>query len=148
LISCDLLSSDAKREEDKLHVKFINEAGSSYTITYIQLQAMGKAGETPEPSGDWSENILENGQTLAPGEHKFFNLKIPNLHWSQYRVGVDDRNGGEIMLHLQQNYQAEWEPSITHWGSDDRTVGVSVLYDQSSGLIHILGYSDFAGIED
>jgi len=148
LVSCDLLSNDDKKKDDKLHVKFINEAASTYTITTIQLQAMGKSGETPEPSGVWSDNILENGQTIAPGEHEFFNLKIPNLHWSEYRLGVDDGNGNEIMLHQQQNYQAQWQPSITHWGSDDRTAGVTVLYDQNAGLIYISGYSDFAGINE
>lgn len=145
---CDSLTDSDEEKNDKLYIKFINEAASQYTITTIQLQPMGKAGEASTPSGTWSDNILTNGKTIAPGAHEFFNLTIENMHWNQYRLGVDDGTGNEIMLHTQEGYDPLWELPITHWGSDERTVSVTVRYDETSGQITVSGYSDFAGIED
>ena len=53
------------------------------------------------------------------------------------------------MLHLQDGYTLPdvGELPITHWGSDERTVGVSVTFDETSNLIYVNGWSDFAGIE-
>ncbi len=146
LVSCDLLTNEKDEDPDTLYVKFTNSTESAYTITNIQLQAMGKAGETAQPSGIWSDNILPAGTTLAPGEHTFFDLDIPNLHWSQYRLGVDDGQGNEIMMHEQQSYQQSELP-ITHWGSDDRSVSVTLVYNQYAQLIEWSGWSDFAGID-
>lgn len=111
--------------------------------------AMGDAGEAnPTPSGEWSANILANGDTIAPGEFVFFTLEIPNLHWSQYRLGVLDETGNHIMLHEQPGYPGDaMAGSITHWGSDERSVSVTVIRDQDSGLITVSGYSDWAGID-
>lgn len=135
-------------KEDNLYVKFINDVNSLYVITNIQLQAMGIAGDSVStPSGTWSENILEDGKTIAPGNHEFFTLDIPNQRWSQYRLGVDDGNGNEIMFHLQEGYESQLTPSITHWGSAERTVSVHIIYDQPNDLIYITGYSDWAGID-
>ena len=147
ITGCDFGSDPDKKDE--LYVKFGNNSNSEYTITSIELMAMGKAGEeTSSPSGVWSDNLLEEGQTIMPGEHRFFTLEIPNLHYSQYRLGVDNGQGAEIMLHLQEGYSAELSPAtITHWGSDERTVGVSVVYNEESNLIVINGWSDWAGID-
>jgi hypothetical protein len=151
LISCDLLTNDDEKDTktDELYVKFNNDQGSLYRITNIQLMDMGKAGEESTPSGTWSENILESGKSIAPGSHEFFTLNIENLHWCQYRLGVDPGNGTEVMLHLQDGYTLPdvGELPITHWGSDERTVGVSVTFDETSNLIYVNGWSDFAGIE-
>jgi len=148
LTSCDLLTNKDDEQDDKLYVKFINAQSSLYTITNIQLQPMGKAGETSQPSGTWSDNILTNGATITPSGHEFFDLDIPNLNWSQYRLGVDDGSGNEIMLYLQPGYQSQWELPITHWGSDERTVSVTISYNASTELIYVTGYFDSAGIEE
>lgn len=141
-------SSPTDSEEENLYVKFINDASSLYEITNIQLQAMGVSGDgVGTPSGIWSENILKDGKTIAPGNHEFFTLDIPNQHWSQYRLGVDDGKGNEIMLHLQEGYIGQWTPSITHWGSHERTVSVHIAYNQSVGFIYVSGYMDNAGID-
>lgn len=141
--------SPTKVEEkpDTLYVKFNNAAASHFTITTIQLQAMGVAGETAQPSGTWSENILTEGKKIAPGAHEFFTLPIPNLNWSEYRLGVDDGQGNEVMLHLQEGYAPSWQLPITHWGSDERTVEVTVVRNQENGLIIVTGWSDFSGID-
>ena len=148
IAGCDL-GSDPDDKNDELYVKFENDSSSVYTITSIELMAMGKAGEeTSSPSGVWSDNILKGGTTIAPGEYHFFTLEIPNLHYSQYRLGVDNGDGTEIMLHLQEGYTPELSPpTITHWGSDDRTVGVYVVYSEYSDQIVINGWSDWAGID-
>jgi hypothetical protein len=150
----NFIACSSPTDSDKhntLYVKFLNEPASDYTITTIQLQAMGKADDTGvTPSGIWSANILTDGKTIAPGAHEFFTLDIPNLHWSQYRLGVSDGNGGEIMLHEQEGYEDEilWTPSITHWGSDERSASVTIVSNPYTGVIYISGYSDFAGIDE
>lgn len=148
LMSCDS-STEPEKQNDLLKVLFTNNSESAFTISNIQLQAMGSAGESTEPTGEWGGNILTGGKRLAPGEYETFNLDIPNLHWSRYRLGVINSEGSEIMLHEQTDYEP-WldDPSITHWGSDDRTVDVTVVQEQSTDLIIITGWSDFAGIED
>ena len=147
LIGCDLLTNEKDEEQDTLYVKFTNDSSSTFTITNIQLQAMGKSGETAQPSGIWSDNILPAGTSLVPGSHTFFDLDIPNLHWSQYRLGVNDGQGNEIMLDEQQGYQDQGELPITHWGSDERSVSITIIYDQATHLIQWSGWSDFAGID-
>jgi len=146
---CDLLSDPDKDEKaDNLYVKFYNNESSEYTITNIQLMTMGQAGEeTSSPSGEWSDNILEDNQTVEPGEYVFFNLDIPNLHYCEYRLGVDTGDGAEVMLHLQDGYSEDSPPTITHWGGDDRTVRVTVVRNDYSGLIEINGWSDWVGID-
>ena len=134
---------------ERLYVKFENSGASAFPITEVQLMPMGPAGSAPdEPSGEWGENVLPADTRLAPGEHIFLTLPIPNLHWSQYRLGVVDEEGNQLMLHRQPGYSEDaMLGSITHWGSHERTVEVTVARDQSSGLIVISGWSDFAGIE-
>lgn len=147
LTACD--SSTDSNEEDvveMLEVKFINSAESDYTITTVEVQPMGKSQESTTPTGDWSDNVLPAGTPLAPGESATFDLPIPNLHWSRYRLGVLNGEGAEIMLHEQTGYQ-EGDLPITHWGSDERTVEVTVVQHQSSDLIYVTGWSEFAGID-
>ncbi|MBN1406551.1 MAG: hypothetical protein JW956_02105 [Calditrichaceae bacterium] len=145
---CDL-GSDPDDKKDELYVKFENSASSEYTITTIELMAMGEAGENViTPSGVWSDDILESGSSIAPGEHKFFTLDIPNRHYSQYRLGVDNGQGTEIMLHLQEEYTPDISaPTITHWGGDDRTVIVTVGDSPYSDLIDVRSWSDWVGID-
>lgn len=147
--SCDRLSGADPTETKGLYVKFMNSTGSEFTVTDIQLMPMGNAGaDQSTPSGEWSENILTDGDTLAPGEHRFFTLDIPGGHWSQYRLGVYDTSGNRIMLHEQQGYpESAMLGSITHWGSDERSVVATVTRNAATGLISISGYSDWAGIE-
>ena len=150
ILSCDMGSDPDEDKPDELYIKFINNEASEYTITSIELMAMGKADEaSSSPSGVWSDNILSEGQTIAPGSHRFFTLEIPNLHYCQYRLGVDNGQGFQIMLHLQDGYSSESisPPTITHWGSDERTVGVTVVNSSYSDLIVISGWSDWAGID-
>ncbi len=131
----------------KLHVKFVNEAGSIYTITGIRLMAMGEVGDTTLPNGIWGNNILTNGKTIAPGEHQFFYLDIPNRHWSKCRLEVDDGSGKNINIDEQFGYDQSFNSTITHWGADDRTVGVFLRMNPSTHIIEIGFWSDWAGIE-
>ncbi len=150
-ISCNSIldSKDSKNDPETLSVKFTNSSSSKFTITDIQLMAMGKSGEAESsPSGEWSENILTDDKTIAPGEFELFDLEIPKLHWSQYRLGVIDENGNHIMLHEQEGYSNDsMMGSITYWGSDERSVNVTVVRNSSTGLISISGYGDWAGID-
>ena len=130
-----------------MYVKFQNAQNSEYTISTLLVQPMGKSDESTTPQGDWSSNILPSGTTLAPGEFTNFYLDIPNLHWDRYRVGVLGTGGATIMLHEQAGWNYD-PPSITHWGSDERTVSITIQQDNNSGMIIINGWSDWAGIED
>jgi len=153
LNSCEIVlnqedgTPEEENETEKLYVKFENEASSTHTITNIRLMHMGVAGDIGEPNGNWGENILTDNQTIAPGEHKFFTLDIPNLHYCYCHIGVDDGNGNEIMLQEQDGVNGGMLPTITHWGSHDRTVGVTIRYDQELNRIYITGYGDSAGIQ-
>jgi hypothetical protein len=149
---CDELLNGGKEEDshNTLYVKFHNDSSSLYTIYNIQLNPMGNAGEIEETvdSTVWGDNILKSGEKIAPGEHKFFTLKIPNNEYSIYRLGVIDSNGDEIMIHEQSGYSVNSSrPTITHWGSDERTAYVVVKYLSSKKIIYISGYGDWAGVE-
>ncbi len=150
LTSCDLLTKSEDEDEEKpnLYVKFTNSSESEFTITTIELQQMGVAGEESTPSGVWSDNILTNGKRLAPGEYAYFNLEIENQHWCQYRLGADDGQGNEVMLHEQSGDYGFDELPITHWGSDERTVLVTLKFNESTGNITVVQWSDFAGIDE
>jgi len=144
-ISCDNDSKDSK--DDTLYVKFINNSSSEYAITSIQIFNMGVAGTLDEPDGEFGDNILDNGITIAPGEYEFFYLEIPKSNYAYYRLGVDDGSGGEVLLHEQVDYTDTYEGTITHWGSDERTVSVTVKWYDSYDYIYVQSWSDFAGIE-
>ena len=138
---------EEETEKDTLYVKFINDPESSYTITCIRLLNMGPAGEQMEPVGEFGANILTNGARIAPGEHKFFTLDIPNTHYAYYRLTVDDGSGNQIYLFDQEGYEASWDGPITHWASDVRQVEVTVGLDALSGLIVVKGWAEWAWIE-
>jgi hypothetical protein len=146
-IGCES-STESEDESDLLRVQFNNESSSAFTISNIQLQPMGDAGESTEPTGEWGDNILSGGKRLEPGDFEYFDLNIPSGDWSRYRLGVINNSGAEIMLHEQAGYDPPLhDPSITHWGGTDRTVSVSLSEDQGSGLIYISAWSDMTGIE-
>ncbi len=142
-LSCE--NNDDNDKNESLYVKFINNADSEYTITRIEVQPMGIASESNEPTGEWSENVLTGGETIAPGGHVFFTLPIPNLNWSRYRLGVDDGQGNEILLYEQEGYN-EGNLPITHWGSDERTVTITIYLNSSTSIISISAWGDNAGI--
>ena len=147
LFACEN-SDDSK--DNELYVKFENASSSTFEITSIQTMLMGESGLTEaSPSGEWSTNLLESETTLKPGSHQFFTLKIPNRHYCQYRLTVLDENMTSVILHEQTGYNStSIQGTITHWGSDERTVQVTVQRNNSTNRITVVGYSDFAGIED
>ncbi len=147
---CDLndTTSTGTKTVNSLRVKFLNESNSQYAINNIQLAPMGPVvAENTEPLSPWSGNILPEGTIIEPGEFTFFDLSIPNGHWSRYRIGIVTGSDSELMLHEQQNQDPNSGASITHWGSHDRTVSVTVVYDNGSGFYYIRGYTDGAGID-
>ena len=135
-------------KEDTLYVKFMNMPESEFTITGISLLNMGEAGVQEEPDGEFGPNILKNGETIPPGGHRFFTLDIPNLHYAYYRLTVDNGSGTQIYLHDQVGYAASWDGPITHWGSDERQVEVTVGLDDDSGLIVVKGWAEWSWIEE
>jgi len=148
ITSCDEESDkDDILIEDTLYVKFENSEASEYTITGIRLLVMGVAGNYDEPDGEFSTNILESGTTIAPGGHVFLTLDIPGSYYAYYRVTIDDGSGNQVYLFSQPNYGKSYDGVITHWGSDERTVSVTIVWDDYSDLINASGWSDFAGID-
>ena len=147
--SCEKEAEDEPETNDpKLHIEFMNSSDSEYTINVLQIRAHGKAGEASSPPiGDWSGDILQG--ELAPGSIHVMDLAIPNLHWSEYRLGVIDGDGNSIMLHEQAGWTYDdamgtYGPPITHWGSDKRLVYVTLKYNQSVDRIIITGWGDNA----
>jgi len=146
--SCETETNKPENQaEENLYVKFENNAASEYTITEVRLLVMGVAGTYEEPSGEFSSNILPSETAISPGAHVFLNLSIPNSHYAYYRVTVDDGNGNMVHLHDQPNYANAYDGVITHWGSDDRTVEVTIVWSEISSQIIASGWSDFAGID-
>lgn len=147
---CDLLNSDDDDDDanDDLYVQFNNNSSSVVTITSIELQAIGKADETPTPTGSWSDNILKDLGEIPPGGQQYFHTDIPNLHRCYYRLGVKTNDGSTIMLHEKTSYPSDEYPTLTHWGSDERTVSVTFAKDETTGSIYVNGWGDWAGIED
>lgn len=149
LITCCVVfsSCDDEKENDKLLVKFVNNVDSEYSITSIRLLQMGKAGVHETPEGEFGDNILENGRILTPGDSEMFKLDIPNLHYAYYRLTVTDGLGNFIYLYDQTNYEDLWDGPITHWGGDDRTVTVTLKWDEDLNMIYVQMWSDIVGIE-
>jgi hypothetical protein len=143
-ISCE----EEEEKEDTLYVKFINMPESEFTITGIRLLNMGDAGVQEEPVGEFSDNILKNGATIAPGEHKFFTLDIPTHHYAYYRLTVDNGNGTQIYLFDQEGYEASWDGPITHWASDVRQVEVTLGIDDITGNIVVKTWAEWSWIEE
>lgn len=147
---------DKKTEPDpdthgSLFVKFLNDTRSVVSISFISVRQMGAVPTSSQAlinnDNIWSDNLLTAGKKLTPGEYTFFPLSIPNLHYAEYRLGIDPGNGTEILLHNQPNYVEDYPP-ITHRGGDDRTVSATVWQNETSGNYYISGWSDFAGISN
>jgi len=145
ITACD--TTETKDAHDSLYVKFINDSTSVTTITSIYVQPMGAASESKTPQGDWSGNVLEANQTIAPGQSVNFTLPIPNLEWSRYRLGILNESGKEIMMDEQPNYP-EGDLPITHWGSDERTVNVDIQKSYDGSIYVVRSWSECAGIEN
>ena len=142
LNSCeDFFLDDVDDDEtiDELYVKFCNESSSLFTITSIEVRPRGPVEGDQTPAENWSSNILTTDTTIEPGGHVFFTLEIPNLHWAEYRLKVDDGEGNIVDVVSE-------DLPITHWGDDERTVGVTISYNESTSTPYASGYSDFAGI--
>ncbi len=146
--NCDVNNpkEENKKVTDTLFVKFVNDPNSVATISYFSYQTMGKTSESTTPTGNWSANILTSNQRVAPGGSTFFTLKIPNLHWARYHLGIIDKNGNEILLHNQTNYQEANTP-VTHWGGDTRTISTTVKKNETTGMYYTSGYSNWVGID-
>jgi len=147
--NCDVLETAEEEDTkitDTLFVKFVNDANSVASVNYFSYQKMGKASESTTPDGDWSGNMITNNTIVAPGGYVFFTLKIPNLHWARYRLGVVDTLGNQILLHEQPNYQEANTP-VTHWGADTRTISTTIYKSETTGNYYTSGYSDWAGID-
>ena len=110
---------------------------------------MGEAGTaTPSPSGVWGDNLLGDTATIVPGGYRMFSVEIPNLHYCQYSLGVLHENDVQVFLDEQgSGSAASYSGTITHWGSDERTVSATVVRSTDCDCIVQSGYSDFAGIE-
>ncbi|HPD95741.1 MAG: hypothetical protein H6537_02880 [Bacteroidales bacterium] len=147
-IACDSLFNTDDDSTDSLYVKFCNDKESTYTITSLEIRNRGKVDSNEDPVQDWSENYLKNGETLAPGDSIYFTLNLPSGEWAEYRIGVDNGNGSQVMLYDQENYDGLTDLPITHWGSDERTVSVTILFDQYSNVVSVKGWSDWAGIDE
>ncbi|MBX3044740.1 MAG: hypothetical protein KIT33_06210 [Candidatus Kapabacteria bacterium] len=140
-ISCNETTSPGST--GNLHVKFENVSGSWYSVTAIEMQPMGKVGDTI-PKGLWSDNIIK-GKKIAPGQTEYFYVNIPSGEWSNCRIGIEDSTGKTIMLHQQEGYHPKWNYSITHWATNKRTVSVAVARDRFSKLIEINYWGDWTG---
>ena len=80
--------------------------------------------------------------------HFFFTLDLPAGEWVEYRLGVDNGQGVTVMLYDQPGYDGFTNLPITHWGSDDRSVEVTITYNHDSNTINVTGWSDFSGIQN
>ena len=145
--ACNLLDSNDDEKKDDLYVQFNNDSISLYTITSIELLAIGRADETPDLSGTWTSNMLEGIGEIPPGGQQYFHADIPNLHRCYYRLGVKTVGGATMMLQDQTHYVSDVYPTLTHWGSDERTVTVTIIEDTDNNLVYINGWSEWAGIE-
>ena len=134
-------------DKDTLYVKFENDSTSEFTITGIQLLNMGEAGELIEPNGEFGDNILPAGTRIEPNEHTFFTAEIPNLHYAYYRLTLDDGNGNQINICDPTENPSCYIGTITHWGSDERTVYVTIKRNPTTGLVWITYRGERNGID-
>jgi|YNPMSStandDraft_1061717.scaffolds.fasta_scaffold00016_63 hypothetical protein len=139
-----------KGDRYNLYVKFINSQSSKYNITSLQYINLGPVTSGMNPQGDWSENLLKANQILKPGEHTFFFVKIPRQYWALCKIGVyDSLSQKTIIINDQPGFADYWiKPTITHWGSDERTVEVSLEYSNYDKMIVPMYWSDVSGINN
>ncbi len=157
LLACSLFMSSCSILEDQtdangsaslqnnLTVYFTNSTASRFPITGIELRPMGSYTH-PNATGTWGNSIL-TGDTLYPGEKKTFVLPIPTGELSHCRLTVIDSLQQEIKLDERIGFDTTLQTyaTITHWGSDERTVEVTIDYNSSSKLIWVSGWSEWAG---
>ncbi len=144
-VSCE--DVDNSKTNDSLKVKFINSNESTYTITTLQVRNRGSVDQQLTPTAPWSANVLKNGERIAPGEHIIFTLDLPEGQWAEYRLGVDNGSGEEVMLYDQPDYDGFTNLPITHSGINERTVSVTITYKSSNQTIIVSGWLDIAGID-
>lgn len=143
--SCIKDDNDSVINDPPLHVQFTNDSHSEFVITSVEMISHGNAGKLDEgPIGEWSDNIIPNNQELAPGEMVEMDLAIPNLYKYMYCLQVKDENGNKIWLHQQTDYEGVGEGSITHWGSHNRLVYITIVRNIDAGLIYIQAWGDNA----
>ncbi len=130
--------------DNPLQVKFVNDANSDFTINTIEIRSRGEIGVENQAAGSWGNNLLTGGLSLHPGAFTDFSLNIPNLQWSEYRIGVIDGNGQSVMVSTSGDLGVQGALPISHWGSDSRTVSLVVKYDESTDRIYVSSWSDFA----
>jgi hypothetical protein len=130
--------------DNPLQVKFVNDANSDFIINTIELRSRGEIGVENQEAGSWGNNLLTGGLSLHPGAYTNFSLNIPNLQWSEYRIGVINGNGESVMVLAYGDLGVQGALPISHWGSDNRTVSVAVKYDEATDRIYVSSWSDFA----
>lgn len=145
IVGCE--DAEDPKTKGTLRVKFINDAESTYTITTLQVRNRGPIDQQLTPTEPWSANLLKNGERVAPGEHIIFTIDLPQEQWAEYRLGVDNGSGTEVMLYDQPGYDGFTNLPITHSGINERTVSVTITFKSSNQTITVSGWLDMAGIE-
>ncbi len=74
-------------------------------------------------------------------------MDIPNSNYAYYRLTVDNGSGRDVYLHDQLDYEKSFDGTITHWGGDDRTVELIIVWDEYYELINVTMWSDWVGID-
>lgn len=144
LISCDETSSAG---DDSLYIKFTNSAESEYAVYGIKVTDRGFAGgDSASVNDNWTDNILPAGEVIMPGETIYFTLGIPNLDGWAFTPQVTDDTLGTFYLKDQYTIAGSGEGIIEHWGSDERTVDITLYKNNYSDNI-MMNYSSWAGIE-
>lgn len=153
MVSCELFDT-IKTDDDEttkpiggeLRVKFENDESSPFSISGIYTLNMGVAGELPEPNGQYGDNVLGDSISVAPGEHIFFTLDIPNLHFAYCQIAIE-KDDTTIRLSDQVGYTNTSDGTFTHWGSHDRTVTATLDYRADIDRV-VVWWSEWAGIEE
>lgn len=139
-----------KGDRYNLFVKFINDSFSKYSITSLQYLNLGPVTSGMNPQGDLSDNLLKPNQVLKPGDHTFFFVKIPRQYWALCKIGVyDSVSQKTIIINDQPGFPDYWiKPTITHWGSDERTIEVRLEYSTYDQMIVPMHWGDYSGISN
>ncbi|NQT60656.1 MAG: hypothetical protein HQ557_16915 [Bacteroidetes bacterium] len=132
-----------------LSVMFYNYSTSEYDILSIQLKKYDDSRGINKPTDSWGPNLIPSGESLAPDEHFFFDVEIPNLKECQYRITINDPIDGDIIIDHSPSGSEDLPLLITHWGSAKRTVGVLVKFDDYfyDGYV-VSGWNDSADWDD
>ncbi|MCF7944805.1 MAG: hypothetical protein K9L75_04645 [Spirochaetia bacterium] len=136
--SCDFFSSLSIFSSSPLQVMFFNGSSSTYSIESIELEYGGESREITL-SNSWGDNIIPDGEVLAPNEHFYFDVDLDSGDFTYYRITVTDTDHslGEITLEYALD-DADFPLTFQHWGGPKRTVGVYVEYDDAGGFYDTL----------